>query len=142
MSREFSPQTHFSFFAPNISKLERIRKGILRPEWQGTCQVYLLHFHDEIGSENTRGRAQHYIGMVASPYSYVLQKRLYCHKKGYANGSRLTRAFFIQGIGFEVGHIWTGVNAQFERIVKDLHKSWAVCEVCADIPFFDNVPTF
>jgi len=137
MSRKtVGPQTHFAFFTPPIPTVERVRKGTLLPEWEGSCTVYLLHFHAPIGSEHTRGKAQHYVGMVDSTDPDVLQKRLYCHRKGYANGAKITRAFFEQGIGFSVGHVWTGVSAQFERVVKNLHKNWTVCECCEDIPFF------
>jgi len=141
-SRHFHRQTHFSFFEPTRSKVDRIRTNRLCRDWQGGCTVYLLHFHHDIGSDNVRGKARHYVGMVNSTDPDALRKRLYCHRKGYANGSKLTRAFFQEGIGFDVGHVWRGVIPHFEGLVKSIHNHRLCCELCQDMPFFDHLPLF
>lgn len=144
MSREFSPtQASFFFAPPKLRKLDRLRQGILPDVWRGTCTVYLLHFHQQIGNlEKRHGTARHYVGMVASTDPGALRKRLYCHRKGYANASKLTRALFQQGIGFDVGHVWQGVSRDFERVIKDWKNHKDFCEICQDVPFFDHFPLF
>jgi predicted GIY-YIG superfamily endonuclease len=144
MSREFSPtQASFFFAPPKLRKLDRLRQGILPDAWRGTCTVYLLHFHRPIGNlKNRHGTARHYVGIVRSADPYALKKRLWQHRKGYLNASKITRALFQQGIGFHVGHVWRGVAPEFERVIKDWKNHKAFCEICQDVPFFDYFPLY
>lgn len=119
-----------------MSLIHMLKKHTFPQDLCGSCTVYLLHFHNEIGSQNIRGKAQHYVGIVFSPDPDALKKRLWCHRKGYTNSAKLTRAFFREGIPFFVGHIWRGVDPRVERLVKHIHKSRLVCEICQDLPFF------
>jgi hypothetical protein len=124
------------------TKTEMIRYDKIPPAWRGAYTVYLLHFDTEIGSDNVRGRAQHYVGMVKGVGRYDLEKRLWCHRKGYANSSKLTRAFFELGISFRVGHVWTRVCPEFERMVKDVHNNRSLCEICQGLPFLEPMTFF
>jgi len=138
-----NPQLHFAFTPPKLRKLDTLRRGLLPADLRGDCTVYLLHFHQVIGNLDSRhGTARHYVGIVRSLDPDALRRRLWQHKKGYANGSKITRAFFEQGIGFHVGHIWTGVSSEFERVVKDWKNHKDFCEICQDVPFFDYLPLY
>jgi hypothetical protein len=144
MSTNILPvQTHFCFVPPKLRKLDRLRQGILPDELRGHCTVYLLHFHEQIGNLDKRhGTARHYVGIVRSADPEVLRTRLAQHRKGYANASKITRALFEKGIGFDVGHVWHGVVSDFERVIKNWKQHSDFCEICQDVPFFDHMPIY
>lgn len=137
----FEGQQTFPFFRPKMTKVERLQKGRVPPEYQGDGIVYLLHFAEEIGGDSPRGKARHYVGWVHGSY-FELQRRLKQHRKGYKNSSKLTKYLFEQGIGFELGMTWERVSPSFERYIKDHKKHRDFCLCCynetheTDIPFF------
>jgi predicted GIY-YIG superfamily endonuclease len=135
MSRKFQDgQTHFDFFTPKTTRLEAIQRGEIPEEYRGDLTVYLLHFRRPVGSE--KHSARHYVGVCQD-----LRQRLKQHRRG-KNGSAITNELKRRKIGFITGHVWTGVNREFERYIKAWKHHSKFCEICQDVPFFDTIPTF
>ena len=84
--------------------------------------VYLLHFDQPIGSDNPRGKAQHYIGSA-----YNVSSRMHQHLTG--RGARLTQVLKERGIGWCIARIWEGDRA-FERKLKNRKEAPRLCPIC------------
>jgi hypothetical protein len=87
---------------------------------------YLLHFDRAIGSDNPRGRAQHYLG-----YADRLDRRALEHLTG--RGAAITRALVAQGIGFVIARTWPG-DRSFERKLKNRKEAPRLCPICQRRP--------
>lgn len=87
--------------------------------------VYLLHFDRPIGDPaNPHAQAQHYIGWAAN-----LNGRLAHHASG--TGSRLMAAVSRAGIEWQVARTWEGETRNFERKLKNYHKTRQLCPICS-----------
>lgn len=86
-----------------------MKKGVI-----GT--VYLIHF------ERAFHHARHYIGWTTN------DSRIQRHIDGH--GSKLLRAVANAGIAFHVVREWHGVDRHFERKLKNMKKSRALCPQC------------
>jgi predicted GIY-YIG superfamily endonuclease len=90
---------------------------------EATGVVYLLHFHERLGSE--RHYAQHYFGFTPD-----LESRVEKHRAG--QGARITEVLKERGIGFDVVAVWPG-NRQIENAIK-LHSATRICPKCTPNP--------
>jgi predicted GIY-YIG superfamily endonuclease len=88
-----------------------------------TGVLYLLHFHDRLGTE--RHPAQHYLGFTPD-----LESRIEKHRAG--QGARITQVLRERGIGFDVVAVWPG-NRQIENALK-LHSATRICPRCTPNP--------
>jgi hypothetical protein len=87
---------------------------------------YLLHFDRPIGSDNPRGRAQHYLG-----YADRLDRRALQHLTG--RGAKITQALVAHGIGFQIARTWPG-SRSFERKLKRRKEAPRLCPICRGLP--------
>jgi hypothetical protein len=87
---------------------------------------YLLHFDQPIGSDNPRGRAQHYLG-----YADRLDRRALQHLTG--RGAKITQALVARNIGFQIARTWPG-SRSFERKLKNYKGSNRLCPICRGLP--------
>src|SRR5215472_16372485 len=104
---------------------------------RATGVVYLLHFHERLGTE--RHPAGHYLGIaehawwlpeVPPELTPGLQARLDKHRSG--QGARITQVLKERGIGFDVVAVWPG-NRQIENALK-LHSATRICPICTPSP--------
>ena len=122
-------QQTFFFSAPEITRQESLQKGIIPDEYRGDLVVYLLHF-PPIGGQ--KHKISHYLGCCKD-----LSRRLQQHRRGKKEeASAITHALKNQKIKFHVGHVWAGVNREFEHYVKSWQNHKRFCEICQDVPFF------
>jgi predicted GIY-YIG superfamily endonuclease len=133
MSMIFYEQQTFSFkdidIEPTITRQKALQKGIIPDEYKGDLTVYLLHFPPMGGNKH---KILHYIGSCKD-----LKRRLRQHRKGHkGNSSAITAALKAKRLKFHVGHIWEGVNHDFEYYIKSWRMHKAFCEICQDVPFF------
>lgn len=85
--------------------------------------VYLLHFHERLGTE--KHSIQHYLGFTPD-----LDARIEKHRAG--QGARVTEVLKERGIGFDVAAVWPG-NRQIENALK-LHSATRICPQCTPDP--------
>jgi predicted GIY-YIG superfamily endonuclease len=122
-------QISFSFIQAKETRLEAIRKGHIPEEFRGDQIVYLLHFAPFRSEKHQIG---HYVGVCSD-----LKRRLKQHRKGNKkNSSAITAELKRRKIKFHLGHVWHGVNRDFERSLKSWGKHCLFCETCQDTPFF------
>lgn len=82
--------------------------------------VYLIHFDEPFK------HARHYIGFCESN----LDQRMEHHRRG--DGSCLMRAVTRAGIKWNVVRTWPEGDRNFERSLKNWHKSQDLCPVCKE----------
>jgi predicted GIY-YIG superfamily endonuclease len=99
------------------------RRALARVSVRATGVVYLLHFHQRLGTE--KHSIQHYLGFTAD-----LEHRLERHRQG--QGARITEVLKERGIGFDVVAVWPG-NRQIENALK-LHSATPICPTCTPNP--------
>ena len=122
-------QQTFTFMAPAITRQKSLQKGIIPVKYKGDLVVYLLHFPPIGGAKH---KISHYLGSCKD-----LKRRLQQHRQGRKEkASAITCALKHQKIPFRVGHVWEGVNREFERYVKSWQNHKRFCEICQDVPFF------
>jgi len=80
--------------------------------------VYLICF------QNHFKHARHYLGFAKND----VEKRLEKHRKG--QGSKLLRAVASAGIEFDVIRTWSNVDRHFERRLKNMKNTKAMCPLC------------
>lgn len=80
-------------------------------------KVYLLHLSSPLK------HARHYIG-----WAKKLERRLLHHQNG--TGARMLAACVTAGITFERVRVWEGKTRNFERQLKNHHKSQNLCPIC------------
>jgi predicted GIY-YIG superfamily endonuclease len=79
--------------------------------------VYLLHF------DTGFGHARHYTGWAAE-----LAARLNHHASG--SGARLLYHVRAAGIGWSLARTWSGVDRNFERLLKNRGGAARRCPIC------------
>lgn len=95
--------------------------------------VYLLHFDVPFG------HATHYRGWAKD-----LQARITHHLRG--TGARLTHHVARAGIGWSLARIWTNVDRNYERSLKNRGGAARMCPICqgrltpAQAPHFGPLP--
>ena len=68
--------------------------------------------------------AKHYIGWTEKP----LEMRISDHKSG--SGAKILAALVRKGISFKVTRIWENETGHFERKLKNMKNSRALCPCC------------
>jgi predicted GIY-YIG superfamily endonuclease len=87
--------------------------------------VYLIHFETPLGSDNPRGKAQHYLGFTGKE---SLEKRMARHASG--DGAAIMRAVKERGIDWQVARTWRDGSRALERRLKNYHKARQLCPLC------------
>jgi predicted GIY-YIG superfamily endonuclease len=82
--------------------------------------VYLIHFEEPFH------HARHYIGFCEEN----LDQRMECHRRG--DGAKLMRAVSKAGIPWKVVRTWPDGDRNFERKLKNRHKSQDFCPICKE----------
>lgn len=104
-------------------QMSQTRRAKPRTSLQTGSLVYLLHFHERIGSD--KHSIQHYTGSADD-----LERRIAQHRAG--RGARVTQVLAERGIGFDVVAVWPG-NREIENALK-LHSATRICPTCTPSP--------